>query len=62
MSPPAGSDAGEQSLATAGEPNGGLPDIFTAIQKQLGLRLDKVADVPLEVIVVDSVDKLPTAN
>jgi uncharacterized protein (TIGR03435 family) len=46
----------------ASDPSDGLPNIFTAIQKQLGLRLEKVAAVPLEVIVVDSVDKVPTAN
>jgi uncharacterized protein (TIGR03435 family) len=62
MSPPAESDAGAQSPAAASEPDGGLLDIFTAIRKQLGLRLDKVAAVPLDVIVVDSVAKVPTAN
>ena len=62
MSPPDGSDVGAQSLATASELDGGVPDVFTAIQKQLGLRLDKVAAVPLDVIVVDSVDRVPTAN
>ena len=50
-----------QSPPAADDPSG-LPDIFTAIQKQLGLRLNKVAAVPLDVIVVDSVDKVPTAN
>jgi uncharacterized protein (TIGR03435 family) len=48
--------------AAASDPDGGGPSIFAAIQKQLGLRLDKTADIPLDVIVVDSVDKLPTAN
>jgi uncharacterized protein (TIGR03435 family) len=42
--------------------SGGLPDILTAIQDQLGLRLVKTADVPVDVIVVDSVDKIPVAN
>ncbi len=46
----------------ASEPDGGLPNIFAAIQKQLGLRLDKTADVPVDVIVVESVDKVPTEN
>lgn len=40
----------------------GLQDIFVAIQKQLGLKLVKTRDIPLDVIVVDHVDKIPTAN
>jgi uncharacterized protein (TIGR03435 family) len=48
--------------AAASDPGDGLPDIFTAIQKQLGLRLNKTADVPVDVIVVESVDKVPTGN
>ena len=35
---------------------------LVAVQKQPGLRLDKTPDVPLDVIVVDSVDKVPTEN
>jgi uncharacterized protein (TIGR03435 family) len=54
--------SGAQSPPAASDPGEGPPDIFTAIQKQLGLRLDKVAAVPLDMIVVDSVDKVPTAN
>ena len=38
------------------------PDIFSAIREQLGLRLDKAADVSTEVIVVDSLEKIPTEN
>jgi uncharacterized protein (TIGR03435 family) len=40
----------------------GEPSIFVALRKQLGLKLNKTKDVPLDVIVVDSVDKIPTAN
>jgi uncharacterized protein (TIGR03435 family) len=50
------------SPPVADDPGGGAPNIIVAIQKQLGLRLDKTADIPLEVIVVDSVDKTPTEN
>jgi uncharacterized protein (TIGR03435 family) len=47
----------------ASEPMGsGLPTIFAAIEKQLGLKLEKTPSVPLDVIVVDRVDKVPTAN
>jgi uncharacterized protein (TIGR03435 family) len=41
---------------------GGEPSIFVALQKQLGLKLNKIKDVPLDVIVVDHVEKIPTAN
>jgi uncharacterized protein (TIGR03435 family) len=44
------------------DPGSGLPTIFVAIQKQLGLRLDKVPNVPLDMIVVESVDKVPTPD
>jgi uncharacterized protein (TIGR03435 family) len=37
-------------------------DLFIAIRNQLGLRLEKSADVPVDVIVIESVDKSPTAN
>ena len=37
-----------------------LPNIFDALRIQLGLRLVKTADVPVDVIVVDEVDRTPT--
>lgn len=43
-------------------PAADLPDLFTALRTRLGLRLDKTQGVPVDVIVVDSVDKTPTAN
>jgi uncharacterized protein (TIGR03435 family) len=55
-------DTGKASPAFASDPEGGSPSISVAIREQLGLRLDKTADVPVDVIVVDSVDKVPTAN
>ncbi|HEY1758971.1 MAG TPA: TIGR03435 family protein [Bryobacteraceae bacterium] len=39
-----------------------LPDFYVALREKLGLRLNKTAGVPVDVIVVDSVDKLPVAN
>jgi uncharacterized protein (TIGR03435 family) len=33
-----------------------------ALQKQLGLKLNKVKDVPVEMLVVDRVEKVPTPN
>jgi len=38
------------------------PNIFTALEKQLGLRLEKGAKIELDVLVIDHVDKAPTAN
>lgn len=38
-----------------------LPSIFTAVQEQLGLRLQS-AKIPSKVIVVDQINRQPTAN
>ncbi len=57
----ADSATGNAVPPAASDPGGG-PNIFTAIQKQLGLRLDKTADVPLDMIVIEGVDKVPTAD
>jgi len=54
-------DVGPSSIPSASDP-ADADDVFTAVRKQLGLRLDKTADVPAEVIVVESVDKTPTEN
>jgi uncharacterized protein (TIGR03435 family) len=48
---------------TADEPLGnGLPNVFVALEKQIGLRLVKTKDIRLDVIVVDRVSKLPAEN
>lgn len=44
-----------------GEASDALPDIFTALQEQLGLRLDIVKRGAVEVIVIESVER-PSAN
>jgi uncharacterized protein (TIGR03435 family) len=49
--------------SAASDPSGSnLPGIFAALEEQLGLKLEKVRDVPVDGIVVDRVDKIPTAN
>ena len=42
-------------------PNSNLPDIFTAVQEQLGLKLEP-AKVPVDYLVIDHVDRIPTEN
>jgi len=38
-----------------------LPDIFTALQEQLGLKLVP-QKVPIDTLIIDHVDKIPTEN
>jgi uncharacterized protein (TIGR03435 family) len=55
---------GEAALALANQMKvdvDNLPSIFTALQEQLGLRLQR-AQVPSDVIVVDSISRQPTDN
>jgi uncharacterized protein (TIGR03435 family) len=49
------------SYAPANDPNSPLSSFFTALQEQLGLKL-LPAKVPLEIIVIDHVDRIPTDN
>jgi uncharacterized protein (TIGR03435 family) len=46
----------------APDPGSGLPNIFVAIEKQLGLKLVKVKDIPTDILVIDSADKVPSEN
>ena len=54
--------AAADSTASADTVGSGLPNIFVAIEKQIGLKLVKTKDIPLDVVVVDHVDKVPTGN
>lgn len=49
--------------APANNPSGrsDLADLFTAVQEQLGLKLDP-QKVPVEYLVIDHVDRIPTEN
>ena len=51
----------KMSFAPANKPDSGLPDIFTALQEQLGLKLER-AKVPVQFLVIDHVDRVPTEN
>lgn len=49
------------SYDAMGDPNSTLPSIFTAVQEQLGLKLES-QKVPIEILIIDHVDKIPTEN
>jgi uncharacterized protein (TIGR03435 family) len=49
------------SYASANDPNSSLPDFFTALQEQLGLKLVP-QKVLVDILVIDHVDKTPTDN
>jgi uncharacterized protein (TIGR03435 family) len=49
------------SYAPANDPDSSLPSFFTAVQDQLGLKLEP-QKVPVETLVIDHVDRIPTEN
>lgn len=51
----------KMSFAPSNDPNSNLPDIFTAVQEQLGLKLEP-QKVPVDFLVIDHVDRVPTEN
>jgi uncharacterized protein (TIGR03435 family) len=46
---------------TVGAPDSGLPTLITAFEQDLGLKIEK-GKAQVEVLVVDSINKVPTAN
>ena len=52
---------GPDGARTPIEPDPAAPSIFSALQSQLGLKLES-RKIPMETIVVDSCDRTPTAN
>jgi uncharacterized protein (TIGR03435 family) len=44
------------------EPGSGLPNIFKALEQQLGLRLIKAKDIPVDTIVIDQAERIPVGN
>ena len=47
--------------APADDPKSDLPDLFTAVQEQLGLKLES-QKVPVDYLVIDHVERTPTEN
>ncbi len=47
--------------AREGDTNSSLPSLFTAIQEQLGLKLES-QKVPQEILVIDHCERAPTEN
>lgn len=56
---PAAAPPGPAPAAPVNDPGG--PDLFTALEKQLGLKLEK-SKTQLDVFVIDQMDKTPTEN
>ena len=48
-------------FAPANDPGSNLPDIFTAVQEQFGLKLES-QKVPVDFLVIEHVDRIPTEN
>jgi uncharacterized protein (TIGR03435 family) len=59
--PPAGAGGDTPTAGSATDPSG-LPDIFNAVEKQLGLKLVRVKEIPLDVLVIDHIEKAPVEN
>jgi uncharacterized protein (TIGR03435 family) len=49
-------------MLTASDPADSAPNIFTAVEKQLGLKLQKLKEVPVDVFIIEKADKIPTEN
>lgn len=59
--------AGPDVLAALGAqdplaPGSGLPSIFKALEQQLGLKLVKAKDIPVNALVIDHAEQLPVGN
>jgi uncharacterized protein (TIGR03435 family) len=50
------------TLPVTQDPGSGFPNLFTALEKQLGLKVVKTKDVPVDVVAIDSAEKVPTGN
>jgi uncharacterized protein (TIGR03435 family) len=53
---------GAEGTPVASDPSGGGPSLFTALEKQLGLKLVKGQKATLDVLVIDHAAKVPIEN
>ncbi len=53
---------GQPEVPAAADPTEGAPNLFAALEKQLGLKLQKVKEVPVDVLVIDKAEKVATEN
>jgi uncharacterized protein (TIGR03435 family) len=61
--PPMSANPTDESLVPlARDPGGAGTNIFAAIQKQLGLRLDKAEDIVMDYVVIENLETTPTPN
>ena len=59
---PFGSPAAQTATPPAATVPSGLPDIFNAVDKQLGLKLVRGKEIPLDVLVIAHIEKVPIEN
>jgi uncharacterized protein (TIGR03435 family) len=59
--PPPARDSANSAAGPIEGASDPAPDIFTAVERQLGLKLTK-GKAPLDVIVIDRIEKVPTEN
>jgi uncharacterized protein (TIGR03435 family) len=55
------SETGLSAKASAGQDPSGLPDLFGALEKQLGLKLEQ-KKLLINMVIVDRADKMPAEN
>jgi len=51
----------ERRFAREDDPESTLPSIFTALQEEMGIKL-VLAKVPVEMVVIDHLERRPTEN
>jgi bla regulator protein BlaR1 len=61
VGPPAATEPPSGQAGVLGAPSDPAPDLFAALESQLGLKLES-AKGPVEVLVVDHVNRVPTEN
>ena len=50
------------AMLRASQPEAGGPTVFAALEKQLGLKLLKGNNATMDILVIDHIERIPTAN